>query len=141
MACGNSGAGKPHDQVLVRGLDTYKDEKPSPKKSETIPAAGSVLPQAWVKKSLLVHCIADRGPLDETTSVILVQLLEKHGINGRLVTYDAVSREKIETLDTTNLEIVCISFLDIGGSPAHLRYLIQRVRRRLPQGAQIIVGI
>jgi hypothetical protein len=37
--------------------------------------------------------------------------------------------------------IVCISFLDIGGSPAHLRYLIQRLRRRLPQGVQIIVGI
>jgi hypothetical protein len=100
-----------------------------------------VPPQAQVGKSPLVLCIAGHGPLDETTYVILVQLLEKHGINGRLVTYDAVSREKIETLDTTNLEIVCISFLDIGGSPAHLRYLIQRVRRRLPQGAQIIVGI
>ena len=38
------------------------------------------------------------------------------------------------------MAIVCISFLDIGGSPAHLRYLIQRLRRRL-QGVQIIVGI
>jgi hypothetical protein len=52
-----------------------------------------------------------------------------------------VSREKIETLDTANVAIVCISFLDIGGSPAHLRNLIQRLRRRLLQGVQIIVGI
>jgi hypothetical protein len=54
---------------------------------------------------------------------------------------DEVSREKIETLDTANVAIACISFLDIGGSPAHLRRLIQRLRHRLPQGAQIIVGI
>jgi predicted PurR-regulated permease PerM len=147
-------------KVLVRGLDTYKDEKISPKKSETaladrpldgpdlppepdpqnVPPAGIVLPQAWVEKSPIVLCIAGRGPLDETTSVILIQLLEKHGFNGRLVKYDDVSREKIETLDTANVAIVCVSFLDIGGSPAHLRYLIQRLRRRL-QGVQIIVGI
>jgi len=148
-------------KVLVRGLDTYKDEKPSPKKSETVladhpldgpdlppepdprnvPPAGSVLPQAWVERSPRVLSIAGRGPLDETTSVILVRLFEKHGFMVRLVTYDEVSREKIETLDTANVAIVCISFLNIGGSPAHLRYLIQRLRHRLPQGAQIIVGI
>ncbi len=148
-------------KVLVRGLDTYRDEKISPKKAETahadrlldgpalppepdprnVPPAGIVLPQAWVEKSPIVLCIAGRGPLDETTSVILVQLLEKHGFNGRLAKYDEVSREKIETLDAANVAIVCISFLDIGGSPAHLRYLVQRLRRRLPQGVQIIVGI
>jgi hypothetical protein len=148
-------------KVLVRGLDTYYDEKPSPKKSETVPAdrpldrpdlppepdprnvppASSVLPQAWIERSPIVLCVAGRGPLDEATSAILAQLLEKHGFDGRLVTYDEVSREKIETLDTANVAIVCISFLDIGGSPAHLRYLIQRLRHRLPRGAQIIVGI
>jgi hypothetical protein len=145
---------------LVRELDTYKDETISPKKSETVHAGhtldgpdlppepdprkshpvGIVLPQAWAQKSPIILCIAGRGPLDETTSVILVQLLEKHGLNGRLVKYDDVSREKIEALDTANVAIVCISFLDIGGNPAHLRYLIQRLRRRL-QGVQIIVGI
>ena len=145
-------------KVLVQGLDTYKDEKPSPRKSETVsadrpldlppepdprnvPRADTVLPQAWVEKSPIVLCIAARGPLDEATSVILAQLLEKHGFSCRLVTYDEVSREKIETLDTANVAIVCISCLDIGGSPAHLRYLIQRLRHRLLQGVQIIVGI
>lgn len=147
-------------KVLVEGLDTYKDEKISPKSETThaappldgpdlppepdpqnVPPAGIVLPQSWVEKSPIVLCIAGRGPLDETTSLILLQLLEKHGFIGRLVKYDEVSREKIETLDTANVAIVCLSSLDIGGSPAHLRYLIQRLRRRLPQGVQIIVGI
>ena len=44
-------------------------------------------------------------------------------------------------LDTANVAIVCVSFLDINGSPAHLRYLVQRLRRRLPHDVEIIVGI
>jgi hypothetical protein len=36
---------------------------------------------------------------------------------------------------------VWVSFLGIHGSPAHLRYLIQRLRRRLHQGVEIIVGL
>ena len=107
----------------------------------TVPPTGITLPSAWVEKSPVILCVAGRGPLDEAVSGILVQLLAKHGFTGRLVTYDEVSREKIETLDTTKVAIVCVSFLDINGSPAHLRYLVQRLRRRLPQGVEIIVGI
>jgi hypothetical protein len=67
----------------------------------------------------------------------------KAWLYGRLVTYayDEVSREKIATLDIANVAIVCVSFLDINGSPAHLRYLIQRLRHRWPKGGEIIVGI
>jgi hypothetical protein len=60
---------------------------------------------------------------------------------ARLVPYDDVSRAKIETLDTANVAIVCVSFLGIHGSPAHLRYLIQRLRRRLHREVEIIVGL
>jgi predicted PurR-regulated permease PerM len=148
-------------KVLVHGLDLYQDRQPSPKKSETVtadgglggtdlppepdpsivPPVGVTLPPAWVDKSPVILCVSGRGPLDETTSGILVQLLGKHGFTGRLVTYDEVSREKIATLDIANVAIVCVSFLDINGSPAHLRYLIQRLRHRLPNGVEIIVGI
>lgn len=37
--------------------------------------------------------------------------------------------------------MACISYLDISGSPAHLRYLIQRLRQRLPRGTPILVGL
>lgn len=148
-------------KVLVHGLDLYQDKQPSPKKSETVtadgglegpdlppepdpsmvPPVGITLPPAWVDKSPVILCVSGRGPLDETTSGILVQLLGKHGFTGRLVTYDEVSREKIATLDIANVAIACVSFLDINGSPAHLRYLIQRLRHRLPKDVEIIVGI
>ena len=35
--------------------------------------------------------------------------------------------------------MVCISYLDISGAPSHLRYLIRRLRRKLPH-APILVG-
>jgi len=36
--------------------------------------------------------------------------------------------------------MVCVSYLDIRGHPAHLRYLIRRLRIRLPN-AKILVGL
>ena len=36
--------------------------------------------------------------------------------------------------------MVCISYLDISGTPSHLRYLIRRLKRKLPQ-APILVGL
>jgi hypothetical protein len=63
--------------------------------------------------------VAGRGPLDEAASLILVQLLGKHSMGGRLVGYDEVSRNNIGTLETTGIAMVCISYLDISGNPAH----------------------
>ena len=36
--------------------------------------------------------------------------------------------------------MICISYLDIKGNPAHLRYLIRRLRARLPD-RPILVGL
>ena len=36
---------------------------------------------------------------------------------------------------------MCISYLQIGGSPAHLRYLIRRLRARLKTGTPILSGL
>ena len=36
--------------------------------------------------------------------------------------------------------MVCVSYLDISGAPSHLRYLIRRLRRKLPH-APVLVGL
>jgi hypothetical protein len=36
--------------------------------------------------------------------------------------------------------MVCVSYLEISGSPAHLRYLLRRLKSRLP-GVPILVGL
>ncbi|WP_407524350.1 AI-2E family transporter [Methylobacterium oryzisoli] len=97
------------------------------------------LPAAWRQKGAVL-CVAGRGPLDEAASSMLAQLLEKRGIGTRVVPFDAVSRSQIHSLDAQGTRMVCVSYLEISGSPAHLRYLVQRIRRRLPD-AQILVGL
>ncbi|MFE1597910.1 AI-2E family transporter [Methylobacterium sp. ID0610] len=97
------------------------------------------LPAPWRQKGAVL-CVAGRGPLDEAASTMLSQILEKNGIGTRVVPFGAVSRSRIADLDAGEARMVCISYLEISGTPAHLRYLVQRVRRRLPQ-ARILVGL
>ncbi len=144
-------------KTLVNGLEDYQDVRPAKAKpDDSIDHSGdeeTALPDnappdnapeaargGWAD-SRSVLCIAGRGPLDEAAASMLVQLLGKHGMGGRLVPYTAVGRDLIDTLDVTGAKMACISYLDISGNPAHLRYLMQRLRRRLPKGAPILVGL
>ncbi len=160
--------GLDHDQLervratvaeLVEGLGRHDDSEP-PKPRHATPAPDDEedeevadgplpqnaapeeegAPQAWRGPGAIL-CIAGRGPLDEAASVMLAQLLRKHGLGARVVTYGEVSRERIATLDTSGAAMACVSYLDISGSPAHLRYLMRRLRDRLPHGAPILVGL
>ncbi|HQT85523.1 MAG: hypothetical protein B7Z58_08260 [Acidiphilium sp. 37-64-53] len=85
--------------------------------------------------------IAGRGPLDEPASAMLVHLLQDQGIAARMVKYNDVSRHTLQNLDVSNVAMASIAYLDISGSPAHLRYLIRRLRRYLPPGTPILVGL
>ena len=71
---------------------------------------------------------------------MLAQLLRKHGLGARVAGYKAVSRDGIRDLDLTGVAMVCISYLDISGNPAHLRYLLERLKRRAP-GIPVLVGL
>jgi hypothetical protein len=71
---------------------------------------------------------------------MLAQLLQKHRLGARLLPYQAASRDRIEALDLQGVKMVCISYLDIVGTPAHLRSLLRRLRRRLPD-VPILVGL
>ena len=139
-------------KVLVHELASYDDREPAPEKGDhgavappkqPIPArfdpAREDLPPAW-RTEAPVMCIAGRGPLDEAASEILAQLLGKHGLGARLVPYELVSRTKVATLDVQGIAMVCISYLEISGSPSHLRYLLRRLRQRLP-GVPVLVGL
>ena len=145
-------------KMLVQSLAGHDDKQPPASKSDDgavdLPDAERELPHnpdpesvpegelpvSW-RDPAKVMCIAGRGPLDEAASAMLAQLLGKHGMGARLVGYAEVSREGIETLDVTGAAMACVSYLDISGSPAHLRYLMQRLRQRLPSGTPILVGL
>jgi predicted PurR-regulated permease PerM len=98
----------------------------------------SLLPSRWRGPSAVL-CLAGRGPFDAAVSLMLAQLLRKHGLGASVVPYEAGSRASIGALDGRGVAMVCVSYLELTGSPSHLRYLLRRLRRRMPE-ALILVG-
>ena len=85
-----------------------------------------------------VLCIGGRNALDEAAASIFAQLLSKHGINARVGDADVRSIANAAGFDTNGVALACVSFLD-SSSPAHIRYTIRRLRRRLPN-VPIVLG-
>lgn len=112
---------------------------PAPAASDAAAPDPENLAPAW-RTTAPVLCLAGRGPLDEAASSILVQLLGKHGLGARVATYEAASRDGISKLDVGGVAMICISYLEISGSPAALHYLVRRLHQRMP-GVPILVGL
>jgi predicted PurR-regulated permease PerM len=85
-------------------------------------------------------CVSGRGPLDDIGSAMLAQLLSKHGFDVRTVDHDTTSRANIAALEVTGIAVLCVSYLEILGHPPNLRYLLRRLRHRLPQ-VPLLVGL
>ena len=52
----------------------------------------------------------------------------------------AVSSSNIVRLNSDGVKVVCLSYLDLGSSPAHLRHSITRIRRQIT-GATLVAGL
>jgi predicted PurR-regulated permease PerM len=146
-------------RALVQDLGSHDDVEPPPHVTKDEPVASPTSEKPTIKEPAIVGempnrdqisepwkvpgavmCIAGRGPLDEAASEMLAQLLNKHGLGSQLVPHEAVSRSAIFKLDMTGVQMICISYLEISGTPAHLRYLLRRLRKQAPQ-APILVGL
>ena len=69
---------------------------------------------------------------------MLAQLSTAHGLAARVEGAEALSNTNVFRLETTGVAIVCLVYLDSSG-PAHMRYSVRRLRRKLPK-AIIILG-
>ena len=146
-------------QAVVEDLSSHNDRDPEPEEKEQAknvaskaerevpkPAAPTaaapepdVLAPHW-QGPTPVLCLAGRGPLDEAASSVLVQLLGKHGLGGRMVEHEAAARNGIANLDIDGVAMVCISYLEISGSPAALHYLVRRLKQRMPN-VPVLIGL
>ena len=64
----------------------------------------------------------------------------QRGVAVRLVGNAQVSRQSIAQLDLSGISVIAVSYLELAGAPAELRYLIKRLRSRAP-AAKIVVGL
>jgi len=95
------------------------------------------LPPEW-QGAHPVLCVAGRSLIDEATAIMLAHLATAHGLAARVEGAEALSTTNVFRLDTTEVAIVCLVYLDATG-PAHMRYSVRRLRRKLPK-ATIILG-
>ena len=117
------------DSMLAVIHDLDDDERDDP----------AELSSEWMAPGA-VTCIAGRGVLDDAVTAMLEQLLRHRGFGVRRVTHAEVGRDRIARLDFTGVRLICLSYLELGGTPSHLRYLVRRLRRAAPN-ATIMVGL
>ncbi len=145
-------------QELIDDLDEHDDKDPDAKESlegasaalsrseQDLPrhpppgkVAEDALAPGW-RGGAPVLCIAGRGVLDEAAASMLSQLLHKSGLKARVLQHEAASRLRIGSLDGEGVSMVCLCYLDLDGTPSHLRYMLRRLRQRLP-AAKLLVGL
>lgn len=86
----------------------------------------------------LVLCAGARNPLDEAAAMALAQVAERCGVDARVLSSDVLQSARLRELDLDQPAVVVLSYLS-SQSLAHARFLVRRLRRRLP-GAKIVIG-
>jgi hypothetical protein len=86
-----------------------------------------------------VLCIGGRSALDEAAAAILTEVLKKRGLGAKTLGPDAISAAHIASFAGIEAKLVCLSYLNLESGPAHVRYLVRRLRRILPEGTAILV--
>jgi predicted PurR-regulated permease PerM len=105
---------------------------------ENLPIASKDrLPPDWLGEHPVL-CMAGRSLIDEAAAIMLAQLSTAHGLAARVEEAEALSTTNVFRLETSGVAIVCLVYLDSSG-PAHMRYSVRRLRRKLPK-AVIILG-
>jgi predicted PurR-regulated permease PerM len=94
------------------------------------------LPLEWQGEHPLL-CVAGRSLVDEAAAIMLCQLSTEHGLAARVEGASSLTSSNVFRLDTTGVTIVCVVYLDIS-SPAHMRYSVRRLRRKLPNATIIL---
>lgn len=83
------------------------------------------LPSSW-QHGTPVLCVAGRGPLDEAAAMLLLDMLSKYGMGGKVV-----SAGQIETLDHRGIKLACLSYLE-PGTYKNARAQVRRLRKHVP---------
>jgi CheY-like chemotaxis protein len=131
-------------EAVLGVIDDLSDHTSALSPLKDVEAVRAAMPEGHSQKTAeashgrTVMCVAGRGSLDEAAAAMLAQLLESQGVTARVVPSEAVATESIFQLEVTDVEMVCLSYLEPGGFTS-ARYLVRRLRRKLPS-VPIIVG-
>ena len=140
-------------EEIVDDLSEYPDQSPAkPKKKGTaddtdqqeiaetlVPVVpkDQLAPEWQIPYPIL--CVASRRPLDEGASLMLADILNKHGLAAWVQPFADVASVKNFKVDTPDARLVCLSYFGAAANPTHMRYLIRRLKRLMPH-ARFLAG-
>src|SRR5680860_490127 len=129
-------AEKNHDEEPPEGLAGLEPEEEDDSQHVVDPAR---LAPGWdVEPQVLV--IGGRSMLDEAAGAMLAAVLEKRGLRAEALPPETISAGHITALASTKAKLVYLSYLGLGTGAAHIRYLVRRLKRILPEGTMIFVA-
>jgi len=121
------------DAEATSAVESVADDSPY----DDLPVLNKdALPPEWLGEHPVL-CVAGRSAIDEGAAMMLGHLTTAHGLSARVEGAEALSVANVFRLETTGVAIACLIYLDANG-PAHMRYSVQRLRRKLPE-AKIIL--
>jgi predicted PurR-regulated permease PerM len=142
--------------ALVTELEDHKDDTSKPTVAADKPAREAAVAQDAAKEppsagtriesapgaesKARIRCIAARTPLDEAPAAMLAQLLRKQGAAAEVAAQDTVSRTGIGRFERDNVTIICLCYVDWSGSTSAIRFLMRRLRQRLPE-TQLLIAV
>ena len=123
---------------LSRSSNEENGVRQDPHKPFSLKATEGVPPASLGGKP--IRCVAGRGLLDQAAATMLAQILAKHGLSAEIVPAESVSRAGISAFASENVAVICVCYVDSGGSTSHLRFLLRRLRQRVPD-ARLVVAL
>ena len=128
-------------EEVVEDLSDYEDKDPESdaEPRDPDPNLGPASLESGSRADYPILCVASRSPLDQAASTMLAQLLEKHGLCARVQPFTDVATARSFKIDAPDTPLVCLSYFGSAGNPAHVRYLIRRLRRVMPN-ARFLAG-
>jgi hypothetical protein len=121
---------------IIEDLDEYGDHTPGDAPSKTTrtdESDSSVEPPNPVANAGRVLCVGSRSALDQTAASMLAQILTKRGVSAVSQPFERAGLEILLTPDMRAAKFVCLSYFGAASKPAHVRYLIRRLRRLIPK--------
>jgi predicted PurR-regulated permease PerM len=123
----------------AHGLASLKAAESGEDEGETAAIDRTTLAPGWREDDSIL-CVGGRTPLDEAAAALLAEILRRRGLGAKAPATEATSAGHIASLAGTEAKLVCLCYLGLGAGPAHIRYLVRRLRRILPEGTAILVA-
>ena len=87
-----------------------------------------------------IRCVVGRSELDFAAATLLAHLLSRKGCRAEVVASPAVSRGNIGSFGVEGVSAIVVCYVDFSGATAPLRFLLRRLRQRLPE-AHLLMAV